>query len=423
MANRANLSRRAAQLHSETLVSALMARALGQPNLVSLAVGFVDRQTLPVEATRRALERIWADADLARAALQYGTTPGHRPLCEVLLDRMLSADRRAAAEMNVSVDDLVLMPGSNQLLFLLGDILLDPGDIVICAAPTYYVYLGALRNLGARAIGIESDAQGMIPEAIEGQLARLRAAGELDRVKAIYLTSYFDNPRAVTIPADRRARLVEIAKRWSQAHPLYLIEDAAYRELRYGGEDLPSLRSFDAEGDTVIYAGTFSKSYSPGIRVGWAVLPAALRGPVLAEKGNVDFGSPHFNQVLMAEVVRSGLFDRHVRELRDQYGAKTDAILAAAEEYLRPLGVDWVRPGGGLYLWVTLPEGLDAGLDGPLFDRAVSEGVLYVPGQYCYPPEGRPAARNTLRLSFGVASPERLRQGVAALGRAVRQAG
>jgi 2-aminoadipate transaminase len=463
MANRESLSRRAAQLHSETLVSALMARALGQPNLVSLAVGFVDHETLPVEATRRAMERIWADAPLARAALQYGTTPGHRPLCEALLDRMLAADRRSAAEMNLSIDDLVLMPGSNQLLFLLGDILLDPGDIVICAAPTYYVYLGALMNLGARAIGVESDAEGVIPEAIETQLARLHAAGELDRVKAIYLTSYYDNPRAVTIPAGRRARLVEIAKRWSRRHSprryserseessalrnsgkilrcaqndtccaqndtcgrqIYLIEDAAYRELRYQGDDLPSMRSFDAEGDTVIYAGTFSKSYSPGIRVGWAVLPAALRAPVLAEKGNIDFGSPHFNQVLMAEVLRSGLFDQHVRELRVQYRAKTDAILAAAEEYLRPIGgVDWVRPGGGLYLWVTLPEGIDAGMEGPLFDRAVAEGVLYVPGQYCYPPEGQPAARNTLRLSFGVASPDRLRHGVAALARAIRQVG
>ncbi len=424
MTNRGTLSRRAAQLHSETLVSALMARALGQPNLVSLAVGFVDHETLPIEATRQAMERIWADTALACAALQYGTTPGHGPLCEALLDRMLAADRRQAAELNVSVDDLVLMPGSNQLLFLLGDILLDPGDIVICAAPTYYVYLGALANLGARAIGVESDGEGVIPEAIEVELARLRTAGELDRVKAIYLTSYFDNPRAVTIPAARRARLVEIAKRWSRRRQIYLIEDAAYRELRYQGDDVPSLRSFDAEGDTVIYAGTFSKSYSPGIRVGWAVLPSALRAPVLAEKGNIDFGSPHLNQVLMAEVLRSGLFDRHVSELRVQYRAKTDAILAAAEEHLRPIGgVDWVRPGGGLYLWVTLPEGIDAGLDGPLFDRAVAEGVLYVPGQYCYPPEGQTAARNTLRLSFGVAAPDRLRQGVAALARAIRQVG
>ena len=226
----------------------------------------------------------------------------------------------------------------------------------------------------------------------------------------------------MTISAVRRARLVEIAKRWSQQRRIYLIEDAAYRELRYEGDDVPSLRSFDAEGDTVIHAGTFSKSYSPGIRVGWAVLPAALRPPVLAEKGNIDFGSPHFNQVLMAEVLRSGLFDEHVRELRIQYRAKTDAILAAAKEYLRPIGgVDWVRPSGGLYLWVSLPEGIDAGLEGPLFDRAVAEGVLYVPGQYCYPAEGQPRARNTLRLSFGVASADRLRQGVAALARALRQ--
>ena len=164
-----------------------------------------------------------------------------------------------------------------------------------------------------------------------------------------------------------------------------MIEDAAYRELRYRGDDVPSLRAFDPEGDTVIHVGSFSKSFSPGVRVGWGMLPPALVEPVMRAKGNVDFGSPHLNQVLMAAVMEMGLFDPHVEQLRVQYRAKLDAALAAAERVLRPLGIEWVCPGGGMYLWLRLPAGIDAGFDGPLFDRAAAEGVLYVPGEPCFP--------------------------------------
>ena len=322
-------------------------------------------------------------------SLQYGSTIGYPPLRQALLERMLAADGRSARELNVSVEQVLIMPGSNQLLFLLGDVLMDPGDIVICPAPSYFVYLGTLANLGVRAVGVETDQQGIIPQAVEAELRRRKAAGELSRVKAIYVTSYYDNPSGVTLPIARRAELVELAKRWSRESKIYIIEDVAYRELRYYGEDLPSLRSFDPEGDTVVQAGTFSKSFSPGIRVGWGILPPDLLKPVLAEKGNVDFGSPNFNQLLMSAVLELNLFDEHVRRVRDKYREKLDAVLQAADELLAPLnGLGWVRPSGGLYVWLRLPGEIDAGLSGPLFDRAVNEGVLYVPGEYCYPPEG-----------------------------------
>jgi 2-aminoadipate transaminase len=172
----------------------------------------------------------------------------------------------------------------------------------------------------------------------------------------------------------------------------------------------------------VIHAGSFSKSFSPGIRVGWGILPPALVGPVLAEKGNIDFGSPNLNQILMTAVLQMGLFDEHVGRLRDSYRAKIEAMLRAAEEFLGPIGgIGWVRPQGGLYVWLRLPEGIDTGLTGPLFDRAVAEGVLYVPGEYCYPAEGQPRPRHMLRLSFGVPSCEGIRRGVQALARAIRR--
>jgi 2-aminoadipate transaminase len=417
-----HLSQRARWAGGEPLATRLMAKALGQPDLISLAVGFVDHEMLPLEPTRQALAKIWSDPALARAALQYGTTIGHPALREAVLERMCRADGRNAAELKLSIENVVLTAGSNQLLFLLGDVLCDPGDIVICAAPTYYVFLGTLANLGVHAAGVEADQYGVVPEAVADELARRKAAGELGRVKAIYVTTYYDNPGGATVPAERRAALVEIAKRWSQGHTIYLIEDAAYRELRYTGEDVPSLRAFDAEGDTVVHAGSFSKSFSPGVRVGWGILPPALLEPVVAEKGNVDFGSPHFNQVLMATVLQEGLFDQQLNRLRVGYRDKIEACLRAADEFLGPVGgVSWGRPRGGLYVWLRLPEHVDTGLAGPLFDRALAEGVLYVPGEYCYPAEGPLRPRNMLRLSFGAVSCAALRQGVQALARAICQ--
>lgn len=416
------LSRRAHWAGGEPIANLLMAKTLAHPELVSLAAGFVDHQTLPVEATAQALDRIWSDPQIARAALQYGTTVGYRPLREALLDRLLEADGRTATEAKLTVDQVVVTAGSNQLLYLLGDSLLDPGDVVFCGAPSYFVILGTLGNLGARAVGVEIDEHGPIPEAIDDALARLDAAGDLARAKLIYVCTYYDNPSGVTVPLERRAAVVELAQRWSRAGKIHVIEDSAYRELRYYGEDLRSLRSFDAEGDTVIQVGSFSKTFSPGVRVGWGMLPPGLVEPVASAKGNLDFGSPSLNQVLMATVLEMGLFDPHVEKLRTLYRDKIDATLEAADEFLAPIGrVEWVRPTGGHYVWLRLPEGTDTGVGGPLFDLAVEEGVLYVPGEFCYPREGEPAPKNMLRLSFAFPSCEAIRKGIEALGRAIRQ--
>ncbi len=414
------LSRRARWAGDAPIASVLMARTLAQPELVSLAAGFVDQETLPVTPVAEALAALLESHEGARAALQYGTTAGYLPLREAIVERLLAADRVARHEVALSVEQVVLTAGSNQLLHLVLESLLDPGDVVLCGAPGYFVILGTLANLGARAVGVATDDEGIVPEALEEEFSRRREAGDLGRVKAVYAVSDFDNPTGATLPAERRAALVEIVRRWSRDRKLYLIEDAAYRELRYYGDDLPSIRSHDPRGEHVVLAGTFSKAFSPGIRVGWGILPEELVAPVMSQKGNIDFGSPNFNQHIMATVLERSLLDVHLTALRAAYRRKIDAVLEAAEAHLRAVaGVNWIRPTGGLYVWVRLPEGLDAGLDGPLFDRAVEEGVLYVPGHYCYPPEGEPMARNALRLSFGIPSCEAIRRGVAALARAI----
>ena len=416
-----HLSQRARWAGSQP-ISQLMHLALAHPNLISLAAGFVDEETLPVEPTRAAIAAVLADPRRARAALQYGTTPGYGPLREAVLARLIAADGAGVAESKLSIDQVVVTAGSNQMLHLVGETLLDPRDIVLCAAPSYFVFLGMLGNQGARSVGVASDEQGMLPEALEEELKRQQRAGELPRVKAIYVTSYYDNPGTTTLPIDRRQRIVEIAKRWSRDTHIYVIDDAAYRPLRYEGPDVPSLRHFDEEGDTVIVAETFSKCYSPGIRVGWGILPPELVEPICNQKGNIDFGSPNFSQHVMAAVLELGLLDPYVELLRANYRQKLEAMLQAADEFLAPLnGVSWQRPTGGLYVWLRLPAHIDTGPDGWLMHRALDEGVLYVPGEYCYPAEGQPKQTNMIRLSFGVQSAGKIRRGVEALARAIAQ--
>ena len=161
----------------------------------------------------------------------------------------------------------------------------------------------------------------------------------------------------MTLSLPRRAQIVEIAKRWSRHGPIYVIDDAAYRDLRYAGDDLPSLRSFDADGDTVIVAETFSKSFSPGVRVGWGILPPELVEPVASLKANIDFGSPHLNQHLMAAVLERGLFEPHVAELRVHYRAKLEAMLRAMDDFLADIpACAGAGPAGGCMSGLNCPR-------------------------------------------------------------------
>jgi 2-aminoadipate transaminase len=414
-----SFSRRAAAAASQP-ISALMQRALAHPELISLAAGFVDQVSLPVDETREAINAVLKDVRRAQAALQYGTPAGHLPLREAVLAHLFENDGAAIAGQHLSVDQVLMTAGSNELLHLLVDTLCNPGDIVICPEPTYFVFLGILHNIGVRAVGVASDERGVVPESLDEELARLDAAGELGRVKALYVVSYFDNPSVVTLAEERRGPVVDVIKRWSRQGTIRIIEDAAYRELRYAGDDVPSLRSYDPEGDTVILTETFSKSFSPGVRVGWGFLPRDLIEPVANQKGNIDFGSPNLSQHLMAAVMEEGLLRPHIEKLRDHYRAKMMATLAACDDYLGDLpGVSWNRPQGGIYVWLQLPEHVDTGPGGSLFDHAVEEGVLYVPGEYFYPDPQRNAGTNMIRLCYGVQSVERIRRGVEALARAI----
>jgi 2-aminoadipate transaminase len=405
-------------------IGELINRALAQPELISLAAGFVDHASLPAAVTQSAALAVLADPERARAALQYGSTAGDPELRRQVLARVLEQDRAApdspSAVRDVDLEQVLLAAGSNQILYLLAQALLDPGDIVLCESPTYFVFAGIVRGCGARPIAVSCDDSGMNIEALDSQLDALARSGELTRVKAIYVMSYFDNPRSISLAQARRAALVALAKRYSREQRIYVIEDAAYRELRYAGEDRASLHAHDAEGDTVVYAGTFSKSFSPGVRVGFGILPAALSGAVTKLKVNLDFGSPHLNQHIVSEALRLGLYEPHAALLRSIYTRKLASMLRALDQHLGEPGLcRYARPSGGLYVWLEVVSGLDTGMAGPLLTRALAEGVLYVPGSYCFP-EPTATSQAFMRLSFGVQSDERIALGIEKLARAIR---
>jgi 2-aminoadipate transaminase len=412
------LSRRA-ELSSGQPIGKLMALALQFPNLISLAAGFVDNATLPCESVARCMARLAADQTRLRKSLQYDSAAGSADFRTALMETAYGAWPSARPH----IDRVIVTAGSNQFLHLLAEALINPGDIVIAASPTYFVFMGTLRGVEARVVGVRADEDGMCMDALESQLAILVAAGQASRLKAIYTVTEFDNPAGSTLSLQRRQRLLDIVARWRREHgPLLIISDNAYQQLRFEGEDLPPLLSFgDGVEDYVIELGTFSKSFSPGIRVGWGVVPEGLAERLLEIKSNMDFGSPHFSQVLVHTALESGELDKHLPVLHAGYRVKRDAMLAALDNHASGIrGMHWRHPQGGLYVWLTLPEEIDASELGDLWAAATESGVLYVPGHYCYPPEGEPTQKNTIRLSFGVQSATAIEDGIQRLCTAIR---
>lgn len=407
---------------SGAAIGKLMAQAIAHPDLLSLAAGFVDNATLPCEAVQASFERLASDSQLLTAALQYDSSSGNLELRRELVAQYPD-------EYRPDPESLVLTAGSNQMLHLLAETLFNPGDIVLCAAPTYFVFLGTLRGVGARAVAVESDEQGMCMEDLSAQLERLDRAGLGSRVKAIYCVTEFDNPAGSTLSLDRRHKLLDIARKWNvdSDSPLLVLGDSAYRELYFENPSHPPLVSLDRDAaDFVVDLGTFSKSFSPGIRVGWGVLPEWLVAPVLEMKSNVDFGSPHFSQLLILKALQSGLWEKHLPTIRNAYQEKCKAMLNALKEnFEQTADVTWRIPHGGLYVWLTLPEHVDTSEGGTLWNAAVEEGVLYVPGHHCFPNcdgEGQETQvpKNSIRLSYGVQDKSGIELGIQKLAQAVR---
>lgn len=394
-------------------ISQLMQTALENPSIVSLAAGFVDQESLPVEIVAEAAAEMLGDAEEGRRSLQYGTTLGDYRLRTSLIEQLERGEGRPRGFYEEAISRTIVTTGSAQLIYLVCEALLDPGDIVLVESPTYFVFLGPIATRGARAIGVPIDDDGMRLDSLEGTLAELEREGLLDRVKLIYTISEHANPTGISLSESRRGPLVELARRWSKKQRIFVLEDAAYRGLSFGAVEPPSVWSHDALGDTVILARTFSKTFSPGLKIGYGVIPHALLDPILCLKGNHDFGSANFNQRVLYRILEDGRYDRHVSQLDAIYGRKCRAFLAALDESISPLDLDvrWTKPEGGLFVWMTVPEDLDTGFDGPLFPRCVERGVIYVPGEHAFAADPGPVPTNHLRLTFGVPSEPELVEG------------
>jgi 2-aminoadipate transaminase len=417
-------------------ISWLMQTALARPRLISLAAGFTDNATLPVGLSRQLLNEILRSPKTGRPALQYGTTAGADNLRQLTATHLQKLD--GGHDHAHLPEHVIITGGSQQLLYMTLEALCDEDDIILVEDPTYFVFLSILQSRGIRARGVKLERDGIDLVHLEKILTQLKKSGELRRVKALYLVTYFQNPTGVTTSLAKKSATLKLLKKYERAagHPLYLLEDAAYRELSFpGGADLPVSRAepqlrptapptaltLPGARDRVIYAGTYSKPYAPGARVGFGILPEPVYTAVLRIKGNHDFGTANLLQQLLARALATGLYDRHVAKVQKNYAKKAAVMKSALAEHFPPSVEIW-EAGGGLYFWARLPKSVATGVKSKVFQAALKADVLYVPGELCYADDSsRAKPDHEMRISFGSASEKNLRAGIKRLGAVLRK--
>jgi 2-aminoadipate transaminase len=405
----------------EPAISWLMKLTLEHPQLISLAAGFTDNDSLPVEETRAVLEKLFSSPRRARPALQYGSTIGDARLRALTVEHVRRCDG-GRARANDWFERTIVTHGSQQLLYITTEALCDAGDIVLVEDPTYFVFLGIAQSRGLRCRGVKLAENGIDLEELDCVLDALKRRGELPRLKFLYLVSYFQNPTGRTTAFAKKRAALELLRRYERAagHPIYLIEDAAYRELGFSGEDECSALGTPFA-DRVIYAGTYSKPFATGARIGFGILPKEVFTAVARIKGNHDFGTSNLLQQLMAAALESGAYENHLPALRRRYSAKAAAMTSAMEKHF-PKVVQWERPRGGLYVWARLPARLKSGVRSKLFRTALKRDVLYVPGELCYCDDAsRAKPNNEMRISFGGAKDAEIAPGIARLGAVINE--
>jgi 2-aminoadipate transaminase len=363
--------------------------AATRPDVISLSGGMPEISRVPIESVVGAASSALVDSGLE--ALQYGSSEGRPGLRSVVVELMAEIGVRVRAE------DIVITSGAQQALDLLAKVFLDPKDTVICEGPTY---LGALQAFSAyqpNVVCVPMDAEGMRTDLLADTLERLGPRG----AKFIYTIPNFQNPAGVTLSPARRRELVELAR----AYDVPVIEDDPYGRLRFeGGHCLP-LRALD---DEVIYVGTFSKIFAPGLRLGWVIAPHPILAKFLLAKQAADLCGSAYAQITAERYFADTRWRRVLQDLTRTYAQRRDAMLEALAEHFPP-EARWTAPEGGFFVWVEMPSFLDLK---SILAEAVERGVTYVPGDAFYP-DGR--GRNCMRLGFCYATPEAIREGIARL--------
>ena len=364
-------------------------------DVISFAGGLPAPELFPV-AEIRGMCRIVLD-EAGTKALQYTTTEGYAPLREWIARRM--NERLGTA---FDRDDVLITHGSQQGLDLTGKVFLDEGDVVLCESPTYLAAISAFRAYGCRFIEIPTDGNGMLPDALEDAL---RAT---ENVKLIYVIPTFQNPTGRTWSLERRRKLAELSARYGVA----VVEDNPYGELRFEGEHLPSVKSFDTAGN-VLCTGSFSKIFCPGFRIGWiAGDKDIIRRYVLVKQGT-DLQCNTFAQMVLAEYLKRYDIDRHIEKIVEVYKRRRDVAVESMERYF-PDRIEFTRPEGGLFTWIELPEGISARR---ILDDCLKQKIAFVPGGSFYPNVHR---ENTFRLNYSNMPEDRIEKGLRVLGEVVK---
>ncbi len=384
------LAARAAKMNSSAIREIL--KLTDRPGIISMAGGLPSPAAFPIPAFTAACNTVM-ERDGA-AALQYSTTEGFPELRQAIADFL---------PWDVNPEQILITTGSQQALDLIGKVFLDKDSRMLVEKPTYLGALQAFTPMEPVAVGVDSDDEGML---VEDFAAKVGTGA--DKARIAYVLPNFQNPTGRTLSEARRQALVEKAKELD----IPLIEDNPYGDLWYEQEPSLPLAARNPEG--VIYMGSFSKVLAPGLRVGFIVAPKSVYGKLTQAKQAADLHSPSFNQRVVAEVMKHDFLKNHIPTIRAMYKAQRDVMLMALESEMEGLDVRWTRPVGGMFLWVRLPQGMNAQ---DLLPEAVERGMAFVPGAPFF--AGEPET-NTLRLSYVTVSPEQIRKGIAALAAAIR---
>jgi DNA-binding transcriptional MocR family regulator len=360
-----------------------------RPEVVSLAGGMPNISGLPLDVVGGAIHDLVLDH--GATAMQYGSGQGVPRLREQICDVM----RLEGIEAHP--DDVVVTVGSQQAVDLVTRIFCDPGDVVICEAPSYVGALGVFRSYQCDVVHAAMDADGLVPDALRDAIASVRASGR--RIKFLYTIPNYHNPAGVSLAPSRRSEILEICREAD----ILVLEDNPYGLLGFDDEPYRALRADEAEG--VIYLGSFSKTFAPGFRVGWALAPHAVREKLVLAQESATLCPPSFSQLAVSAYLETHDWQSQVKQFRQMYRERRDTMVTALED-LMPAGARWNVPDGGFYVWLTLPDGLDAKA---MLPRAVTARVAYVPGTAFFA-DGFGA--QSMRLSYCYPDPERIREGV-----------
>ena len=367
-------------------------------DVISLAGGLPDTSTFPADSYASVMSAV-AASSCARA-LQYGPTEG------LLVVKRCIAEVMRAEDMEPDADEMLVTTGGQQVIDLVCKTLLDPGDVVVCEAPTYPGAVPTFSTYQATVVQVTMDRDGMRTDELEATLDDLERTGQ--RPKFIYTVPNFHNPAGVTLSLERRHELVRIASE----RELLVLEDNPYGLLRYEGAPLPTLRSLDEE--FIIYAGTFSKILSPGVRLGWACAPAPVLAKMNLGKQAADLCSSSISQYFVSAYFDSGPWENYVRSVNEIYRRRRDVMLDALAEHF-PREAEWTHPRGGLFIWATLPDYIDTT---DLLARGLEEHVAFVPGRAAYV-DGR--GGSSMRLNFSGVGEDDIREGIRRIGEIVRE--